>query len=126
VPIQKSFTGAIDINNKVQAMLAATKTLKGNHHAVSHGPHAPPKKRRLADSKVLRKVKTAINDRLQGRGTKARGPVQDARLLAKTALESHAFQEEISASAMTLTTMEIRMNEGEHWLLKYEYTTYHN
>jgi hypothetical protein len=103
---------SVNINDKVQNMLAATKALKGDDNAVSHGSFAPNKKRRLVDTKVLSKMKTALNDRLHSRSTKKRDSIMGGRLLDNS-INDGGFQDDIDVAATALTTLEIRMNEGE-------------
>ncbi|CAL3967500.1 unnamed protein product [Diplocarpon coronariae] len=112
-PRQPAFA-ASDINNKIEAMMAATQALKPG----SDGTHiqealASTKKRRLMDNKVLSKVRTAFNDRFPARNGRKRGSMMHARLLDSGSLhEAPDFEDENSPSAATLTTMELRMNEG--------------
>lgn len=112
LPLQKPFDGTTEINDKVQAMLAATKALKGDDRKPNAlpRPQVPPKKRRIGESKVLTKMKSVLNDRLQGRSSRKR----EGRLLDESVNEGQDFHDEISASAAALTTLEIRMNEGTY------------
>jgi hypothetical protein len=104
---------AADLNNKIEAMIAATKALKPElDGTVLQGPFVPAKKRRLKDNKVFAKVKTAINDRLLARTGRKHDPVRDDRLLDGSINEMQEFEEDAMASVSALTTLEIRMNEG--------------
>lgn len=102
------------INAKVQAMMAATNALKGNVSGKIHpGPFVPSKKRRLQDNKVIVKVRTAINERLNGRSNKNRhDPARDDHLLDSD-LNEMQDDEELS---QFVSAMDIRLNEGMHLL----------
>jgi hypothetical protein len=102
---------ATDVNNKVQAMLAATRALKGGtDQALLQGPYLPTK-RRLMDNKVLAKMKTAINDRIQVRNPRRRDSARDDQLLDYSNSELQDWEEPLALSAL-----EIRLNEG--WFLE--------
>lgn len=111
-PSSKPFDGTTNINDKVQAMLAATTALKGDDGNMNTfpGPKLPPKKRRIGENNVLAKMKNVLNDRLQGRSSRKR----EDRLLDESTNECQDFRDEISASAAALTTLDIRMNEGTY------------
>jgi len=97
---------ASDVNAKVQAMLAADKAIMGEaDQALLQGPYLPTRKSRLMDKKVFAKVKTAINDRLQARNARKRDSARNDRLLDPSNSELHDW-EATSAS-------EIRLNEGK-------------
>ncbi|KAG4436417.1 hypothetical protein IFR05_008110 [Cadophora sp. M221] len=114
-PQQSGFVAA-DVNGKIEAMIAATKALKpGSEGTVLLGPLVPTKKRRLVDNKVLTKMKTAINDRFSGRNARKRDSMINDKLLDASLNEAQDFEEELSASAIALTTMELRMNEGDNF-----------
>ncbi|PVH80623.1 hypothetical protein DL98DRAFT_654570 [Cadophora sp. DSE1049] len=114
-PKQSGFV-AEDVNNKIEAMIAATKALKpGSEGTVLLGPLVPTKKRRLVDNKVLTKMKTALNDRFNGRNGKKRDSMLNDKLLDASLNEVQDFEEELSISAIALTTMELRMNEGDNF-----------
>jgi len=105
----RSSAGASDINEKIEAMMAATKALKpGSDGGFFHGPLIPTKKKGLMESKVLTRMKTAINDHFQARANKKRDSVRNGRLLDKNLGELPEFDEDVSA----LTAVELRMNEG--------------
>jgi hypothetical protein len=108
---QKPCDGMFDINGKVQAMLAATKALKGADSDILPQTLVPFRKRYFVDNRVLAKMKTVINDRLRGRSRK-RDSTQEDGLLDESVRKAQDFQDDISASAAALTTIEIRMNEG--------------
>jgi hypothetical protein len=101
---------AADVNNKIEAMMAATKSLKPSANGnLLHGPVVPDKKRRFKDN-VLVKMKTAINDRLQVRSNRKRhDPARDDHLLDNNLNEMPEYDEDGSA----VSAMEIRMNEGK-------------
>jgi hypothetical protein len=104
---------AADVNEKIVAMLAATKALKPAHDDALHqASFVPTKKRRLMDNKVLTKMKSAINDRLQIRSSRRRDSIRDDKLLDRTLNELQDFEDPVSASVTALSTVEIRMNEG--------------
>ncbi|KAH7407885.1 hypothetical protein BKA64DRAFT_433898 [Cadophora sp. MPI-SDFR-AT-0126] len=114
-PKQSGFVAA-DVNNKIEAMISATKALKpGSEGAVLLGPLVPTKKRRLVDNKVLTKMKSALNDRFNGRTAKKRDSMLNDKLLDASLNEVQDFEEELSISAIALTTMELRMNEGDNF-----------
>ncbi|KAK0116651.1 hypothetical protein ONS96_012506 [Cadophora gregata f. sp. sojae] len=114
-PKQSGFVAA-DINDKIESMIAATKALKpGSEGAILLGPLVPTKQRRLADNKMLLKMKTALNDRLSRRNTKKRDSMLNDKLLDASLNEVQDFEEELSISAIALTTMELRMNEGDNF-----------
>jgi hypothetical protein len=109
-----STMSASDVNEKIVAMLAATKALKPTNGASLHqGPSVPTKKRRLIDNKMLTKVKSAINDRLQIRGSRRRDSIRDDKLLDRSLNELQDFEDSASASIAALSAVEIRMNEGQ-------------
>lgn len=115
VSSQSKQTGFIaqDVNGKIEAMIAATKALKpGSEGTVLLGPLVSTKKRRLVDNKVLTKMKTAINDRFNNRNARKRDSMLNDKLLDPSVNEIQDFEEELSISAVALTTMELRMNEG--------------
>lgn len=104
---------AADVNGKIDAMLAATKSLKPGSEVVTlQEPLVPTKKRRLMDNKVLAKMKTAINDRFPTRNGRKRDSIREERLLESSTSEVQAQEEDPSGSGPALSTMEIRMNEG--------------
>jgi hypothetical protein len=112
---------AVEVNKKIEAMMAATRTLKGD--APYHGPFVPSKKRRIKDNKVLVKVKTAINDRLNVRSTKKRlDSLRDDRLLDASFNDVPDYDDDHSISGNALTAMEIRMNEGMQGMLEIQTT----
>ncbi|KAL5324515.1 hypothetical protein ACEPPN_009061 [Leptodophora sp. 'Broadleaf-Isolate-01'] len=114
-PQQSGFVAA-DVNGKIEAMISATKALKpGSEGTLLLGPLVPTKKRRLVDNKVLTKMKTAINDRFSGRSARKRDSMINDKLLDTSLNEAQDFEEELSASAIALTTMELRMNEGDNF-----------
>ncbi|KAL2073756.1 hypothetical protein VTL71DRAFT_11082 [Oculimacula yallundae] len=112
---------AADINGKIEAMISATKALKpGSEGTVLHGPLAPGKKRHLVGNKVLTKMKTAINDRLGGKGARKRDSMINDRLLDPAVNEVQDFEEDTLASGGAATALELRMNEEPeniytHW-----------
>ena len=109
-----STMNATDVNEKIVAMLAATKALKPTQDDALHpGTFVPTKKRRLIDNKMLTKMKSAINDRLQIRGSRRRDSIRDDKLLDRTLNELQDFEDPASASVTALSTVEIRMNEGQ-------------
>jgi hypothetical protein len=109
-----STMNAADVNEKIVAMLAATKALKPTHDDALHqGSFVPAKKRRLMDNKMLTKMKSAINDRLQIRGSRRRDSIRDDKLLDRSLNELQDFEDPVSASVTALSTVEIRMNEGQ-------------
>lgn len=112
---KQSGFAASDVNDKIEAMIAATKALKpGSDSAVLLGPLVPPRKRRLVDNKVLTKMKTALKDGFNARNAKKRDSMLNDKLLDASLNEVQDFEEELSMSAEALTTMELRMNEGMH------------
>ncbi len=105
--------GATEINEKVEAMMAATRALKpGSDSTLLHGPLVPAKKKRLGDGNMLSRMKIAFNDRFQTRSSKKRDSTRDGRLLDKSLSELQDFEEDPISSISTLTAMELRMNEG--------------
>ena len=115
-PLQPQTAGSVEsanLNNKIEAMIAATKALKPElDGTVLQGPFVPAKKRRLKDNKVFVKMKTAINDRLLARTGRKHDPVRDDRLLENSINEMQEFEEDVLASVSALSTLEIRLNEG--------------
>jgi hypothetical protein len=112
---ESSPSQAADINSKIEAMMAATKALKpGTDGVVLQGPFVPTKKRRLRDNKVIAKMKTAFNDRLNSRSIRKRhDSARDDHLLDTSINEVNDFDDDVSVSVSALTALEIRMNEGE-------------
>jgi hypothetical protein len=109
-----STMNAADVNEKIVAMLAATKALKPTHDDAPHqGSSVPTKKRRLMDNKMLTKMKSAINDRLQIRGARRRDSIRDDKLLDRSLNEIQDFEDPALASVTALSAVEIRMNEGQ-------------
>jgi len=105
-PIAPQQSATNDINNKIQAMLAATKALKGStDQALLQGPYLPTRKSRLMDNKVFSKVKTAINDRLQARNARKRDSARNDRLLDPSNSELQDWE--------ATSALEIRLNEGK-------------
>jgi hypothetical protein len=102
------------VNQQIEAMLAATNTLKpGHNNVILQGPYVSMKKRRLKDNKVLTKVKTAINDRLQARnGKKRHDPLRDDLLLDNSSSMSQIVDDAVTPSPV-LSSVERRLNEGE-------------
>ena len=94
---------AVDLNSKIEAMMAATKALKPNlSEPLNPGVHLPlANNSHPKDGKVLTKMKTAMNHHFQTR-TNKKSSEPDKSLSKKEALPQSA-----------LTTMEIRVNEGE-------------
>ena len=110
---KQSGFAASDVNDKIEAMIAATRALKpGSDGAVLLGPLVPPRKRRLVDNKVLTKMRTALKDGFNTRNAKKRDSMLNDKLLDASLNEVQDFEEELSMSAEALTTMELRMNEG--------------
>jgi hypothetical protein len=62
---------------------------------------------------MLTKVKSAINDRLQIRGSRRRDSIRDDKLLDRSLNELQDFEDSASASIAALSAVEIRMNEGQ-------------
>lgn len=88
-----SSNNAVDINKKIEAMLAASKALKpGIADSIVHDHGVPTKKRRFKDHNVFLKMKTAIK-------TRTAGKLQDEML--------NNMSEETA-----LTISQLRMNEG--------------
>ncbi|EKD16558.1 hypothetical protein MBM_05027 [Drepanopeziza brunnea f. sp. 'multigermtubi' MB_m1] len=115
LPIKTTAFDAVDVNSKIEAMIAATKALKpGCNDSVPQGVLVPVKKRRF-ESKVLTKMKTALNGRFQVRNGRKRDSMLNERLLDTSLNEALDFEDESSASAVALTTMELRMNEGDNF-----------
>jgi hypothetical protein len=109
-----STMNAADVNEKIVAMLAATKALKPAHDDALHqGSFVPTKKRRLMDNKMLTKMKSAINDRLQIRSSRRHDSIRDDKLLDRSLNELQDCEDPVSASVTALSTVEIRMNEGQ-------------
>jgi hypothetical protein len=109
-----SSANAQDINGKIAQMLEATAALKGSssHGTLLQGPLVPAKKRRLKDNKVLVRMKTVINDRLNSRSAKkAYDSARDDCLLDNSISDSPE-QEATRAMLGTTSTVEIRLNEG--------------
>jgi len=74
----------------------------------------------LPSSKVLTKVKTAINNHLLVRSSRKRhDPARDDHLLDSSLNETQELAENAAASVSALTTLEIRMNEGKRSSLGY-------
>jgi hypothetical protein len=97
---------ASDVNAKVQAMLAVNKAMKGGaDQALLQGPYLPTRKSRLMDNKVFSKVKTAINDRLQARNARKRDSARNDRLLDPSNSELQDWE--------ATSALEIRLNEGK-------------
>jgi hypothetical protein len=105
-----------NVNNKIEAMLEATKALKpGTGDHMLQGPYLylPTKKCRLKDSNVLMKMKTAINDHIQARvSKKSYDPARDDYLLDDALNETQTDDKGMPGTNYALRTMEIRMNEG--------------
>ena len=102
---------ATDINNQIQSMLAAGKDIKGGtDQALLQGPYLPTKKTSLIKNKVLAKIKTAINDRLQVQNARRRDSALDKRLLGPSNRELLEWEEPLALSAL-----EIRLNEGRFY-----------
>lgn len=106
-----STTQAAMINAKIQAMLAASNALKPNASGnLLQGPFVPTKKRRIKDNKVIVKVRTAINDRLNSRSIRKRhDPVRDDRLLDNSLNDLH----EEEGLSQCVSAIDIRLNEGK-------------
>lgn len=103
------------ISDKVAAMVAATKALKPESgNALLEGPYVPVQKRRLKDSKVLTKVRTAINDHLHGRSLKKRyDPVRDDYLLGNSSANELQSPDDHLSTSPLLSGVERRLNEGK-------------
>jgi hypothetical protein len=102
---------ATDVNNQIQSMLAAGKDIKGGtDQALLQGPYLPTKKTSLIKNKVLTKIKTAINDRLQIQNARRRDSALDKRLLGPSNRELLEWEEPLALSAL-----EIRLNEGRFY-----------
>jgi hypothetical protein len=109
-----SSVNAQDINGKIAKMLEATQALKGSssESALLQGPLVPAKKRRLKDNRVLVKVKTAINDRLNSRNAKkAHDSARDDRLL-DTPMNDGPEEGNRAVSGL-ISDVELRLNEGK-------------
>ena len=92
---------AVDLNGKVEAMLAATKALKPDlTQTLLPGLELPDNSSHLKDSNILVKMKTAMNNHFQTRVNK-KSPELAGSVGHKVALSQPA-----------LTTMAIRMNKG--------------
>jgi hypothetical protein len=95
---------ALDLNSKIEAMLAATKALKPDStECLRPGVCLSANNGHLKDGNVLTKMKTAMNHHLQTLSNK-KSPQPAEYLRNKDVLPQP-----------TLTKMEIRMNEGEFW-----------
>lgn len=107
---QVSSSQALDINAKIQATIDATNDLKNNAAGKAlQDPLVSTKKRRLQDNKVLSKVRTAINERLNGRSIRRSRKGEEE--LPNTASASREDEEELSKF---VATMDLRLNEGTH------------
>ena len=96
-----SESNAVDLNSKVEAMLAATKALKPDlTQTLLPGLELPDNSSHLKDSNILVKMKTAMNNHFQTRVNK------------KPPELAGSVGHEVALSQPTLTTMAIRMNEG--------------
>lgn len=99
-PAKPSAFNAVDVNNKIQAMLAATRALKPDaSNSLRPGPYTPVKTSRLKDGNVLTKMKTAMNH-IPGRANKK-----------SPELAEMADEGEVMAQP-SVPNMELRMNEG--------------
>ena len=102
----------IDVARSIEAMLAAQEALKGPSN--NGTLRDTTKKHRVKNNKVLTRVKTAINGRLQVRSSrKTYDPARDDLLLDSSTSELPTPDNDFSTDA--LTSVERRMNEG--WLL---------
>lgn len=114
IPQARPRTGnaGIDVARSIEAMLAAQEALKGPSD--SGALRDTVKKHRVKDNRVLTRVKTAINSRLQVRSArKTYDPAGDDLLLDSSVSELRTPDNDFPTDA--LTSVERRMNEG--WLL---------
>ena len=100
-PAQANF-----INSKIESMLAATTSLKGESTGdLLLGPLVPVKKRRIMNSKVLVKVRSALGGRLGSLSSRKQyDAARDDHLL-----DNSLNDDDLSQS---VTNMDIRLNEG--------------
>ncbi|KAF4636248.1 hypothetical protein G7Y89_g1858 [Cudoniella acicularis] len=107
-----------DINRKVEAMLAATAKLKpsSSDNGLLHGSLVSNKPRRMKDTKVIVKVKTAINDRWKARQSrKAHDSVRDDKLLDPSINGRPSSQDDLPPTLPALNIVEVRLNEGQNF-----------
>lgn len=115
VPAGRPTTNAQEINDKIAAMVAATKALKGDDQSLLQGPYVPVKKRRLKDNVVLTKVRTAITDHLHARTLRKRhDPARDDYLLGNMSANDLQSPEHGASPSPDITSVERRLNEGEY------------
>jgi hypothetical protein len=101
VQAKPSAFNTADVNSKIEAMMAATKTLKPDAiNSLRPGQYTTAKARGVKDGNVLTKMKTAMNHHFQGHANKKSPEPAETSNSEKTIRQS------------ALTTMEIRMNEG--------------
>lgn len=110
-PTKTTAFDAAGVNNKIEAMIAATKDLKPVSDDTP--PQLVPSKKRRFENKVLSKMKSAINDRFQSRSGRKRDSMLDERLLDVSLNEVPETEDESFASAAAVTAIELRMNEGK-------------
>lgn len=108
---------ATDVNDKIEAMIAATKALKpGYDNTLLQGPCVPVKKRRLKDNKVFAKVKTVFNDRMPGRSDRKRhDSLRDDYLLGNSSSNDLPTADDSyvpSPALSNVSEVERRLNEG--------------
>lgn len=106
-----STTNAADLNSKIEAMLAATQALKPDAANPLLQGRLPTKKRRLKDGNVLTKMKTVMTYHLQSRANK------------KLNDPTRTPDDEVAVPLPALTSMEIRMNEGQYFIYGVIYRT---
>jgi hypothetical protein len=113
-PAGRPTTNAQEINDKIAAMVAATKALKGDDRTLLQGPYVPVKKRPLKDNIVLTKVRAAISDRLHARTLKKRhDPARDDYLLSNSSTNELQSPDQGFSPSPDITSVERRLNEGE-------------
>ena len=101
-----------DINNKIAAMMAATKALKPDGAAsLRPGPYSPANGHRSKDGNVLTKMKTAMNHHFQARTNKKSPEPAEAPFYKEVIPQLDLTTiEDRPQSARAI--MERRMNEG--------------